>query len=56
MLCIITIAQDKREKVGGGQAKCIAPDNALISTKTAVVFILFRTENICCGYSLEAPQ
>ena len=37
--------------------KCIALDKALSSTKKKIlIFFLFLHENLCCGYSLEAPQ
>ena len=33
----------------------IPPDKALFFNQK-VIFFLFLYENICCGYSLEAPQ
>ena len=35
---------------------CIALDKACFSTEKLSLFFLFLNKNICCGYSLEAPQ
>ena len=34
----------------------IATDKALFSSEKMLVSFLFLHENICCGYSLEAPR
>ena len=34
----------------------IATDKALLSLEKFRYFFLFLHENICCGYSLEAPR
>ena len=34
----------------------IALDKALFFNQKVSIFFLFLNENICCGYSLEAPQ
>ena len=33
-----------------------ALDKALFFNQKVSIFFLFLNENICCGYSLEAPQ
>ena len=33
-----------------------APDKAFFSSTKKLIFFLFLNENICCGYSLEAPH
>ena len=35
--------------------KTIALDKALFFNQKVPIFFLFLDENICCGYSLEAP-
>ena len=37
-------------------AVCIATDKALFFIRKRLISFLFLDENICCGYSLEAPR
>ena len=34
----------------------MAPDQALFFNQILLIFFLFLLENICCGYSSEAPR
>ena len=38
------------------QVNNIATDKALFSSEKMLISFLFLHENICCGYSLEAPR
>ena len=46
----LTLNENKRAR-----PMCIAPDKIYFCWK-GLIFFLFLHENICCGYSLEAPQ
>ena len=40
----------------GCKINFIALDKMLFFNLKVLIFFLFLQENICCGYSLEAPQ